>query len=160
MAEPPEAPLDDPSAVSPRFPNAEVPPLGVRLDCGRPIPEDMSMKYLAVAVVPILLLSCDSSPTSPGDELVGTWVLVSATDSDGIVMVLRADGTFRQSFEVEGLEIAFTGSWEIVGDKLVTIFDAIAGEVQTFSEGYTIRGNRLTLVDDEDGSVEIWERRE
>ena len=75
-------------------------------------------------------------------------------------MVLRADGTFRQSFEVEGLEIAFTGSWEIVGDKLVTIFDAIAGEVQTFSEGYTVRGNRLTLVDDEDGSVEIWERRE
>ncbi len=75
-------------------------------------------------------------------------------------MVLRADGTFRQSFEMEGLEIAFTGSWEIVGDKLVTIFDPIAGEGQAFSEGYTIRGNRLTLVDDEDGSVEIWERRE
>ena len=122
----------------------------------------MSMKDLTVATIfSILLLSCDRSPTSPGDELVGTWVLVSATDSGGIgtVMVLRADGTFRQSFEVEGLELAVTGSWEIVDDKLVTVF-GVGGEIETFSEGYTIRGNRLTLVDDEDGSVEIWERRE
>lgn len=121
------------------------------------------MKYMTIAILSsIFLLSCDNSPTAPGDELVGTWVLVSATGSDavGTVWVLRADGTFRQSIEVEGIEIAVTGSWELVNDKLVTVFDAIGGEVRTASEGYTLRGDRLTLVDDDDGSVEIWERRE
>ena len=121
------------------------------------------MKYLTVAILSsVFLLACDDSPTAPGDELVGTWILVSATDSEGVgaVWVLRADGTFRQSIEVEGIEIAVTGSWELVGDKLVTVFDEIVGEVRTFSEGYTLRGDRLTLVDDADGSVEIWERRE
>ncbi len=48
---------------------------------------------------------------------------------------------------------------DLVGDKLVTVFDAVGGEVRTASEEYTLRGNRLTLVDDIDGSVEIWERR-
>ena len=75
-----------------------------------------------------------------------------------VLMVLREDGTFRQSLDVDGIEISFTGSWEVVGGKLVTVFDPIGGQVETFSERYTLRGNRLTLVDDRDGSVEIWER--
>ena len=122
----------------------------------------MPMKYLTMGLLSfVFLLACDDSPTGPGDDLVGTWVLVSATDSENVdvVWVLRADGIFRQSIEVEGIEIAVTGSWEIVGDKLVTVFDAVGGEVRTASEEYTLRGNRLTLVDDIDGSVEIWERR-
>ena len=122
----------------------------------------MPMKYQTLALLSfVLLLACDDSPTGPGDELVGTWVLVSATGSEGIgsILVLRANGTFRLSFEVEGIEISLTGSWEIVGDKLIAVFDPVGGEVRTTSEEYTLRGNRLTLVDNISGSVEIWERR-
>lgn len=72
--------------------------------------------------------------------------------------VVRADGTFTQSFEVEGVTISVEGTWEIVGGKLVSVITA-AGQSEQFSEAYTIRGDRLTLVDDANGTVEIWQRQ-
>ena len=68
--------------------------------------------------------------------------------------VVRRDGTFSQSLEVEGgLSIAIEGVWEIIGGKLITTWETLSA-----SESYTIRGNRLTLVDDEDDTIEVWER--
>ena len=125
-----------------------------------------SERWLSFVLTGFLLVGClgasgCDSPTAPGEELVGTWILISTTETDapiGIRMVLRKDGTFKQSLSVEGITLSVTGTWEIVGDKLITVFDPVGGEVQSFSEEYTVRDGRLTLVDDKDGSVEIWER--
>ena len=53
------------------------------------------------------------------------------------------------------MTISVDGTWEIVGGKLVSVFTT-GGQ---FSEAYTIRGDRLTLVDDATGTVEIWQRQ-
>lgn len=57
-----------------------------------------------------------------------------------------------------GLNVSVDGTWEIVGDKLITLA-TLAGETLDGSESYTVRGDRLTLVDDETGYVEVWERQ-
>ena len=131
------------------------------------------MKLLApVLAAQLFIGGCgdDDSPTAsnPGDELVGTWVGVSSTEFESeaeeeafrnATVVVRRDGTTSLSLEVEeGLSIAIEGEWEIVGGKLIVI-STVAGETETTSESYTIRGNRLTLVDDESGTVEVWERQ-
>ena len=124
------------------------------------------MKLLAPVLAALLFIGCgdDDSPTAPGDELVGTWVGVSSTDEAeeeafrNATLVVRRDGTMSLSVEVAGLSIAIEGVWEIVEGKLISIV-SFAGETETISESYTIRGNRLTLVDDESGTVEIWERQ-
>ena len=129
------------------------------------------MKLLAPVLAALLFIGCgdDDSPTAsnPGDELVGTWVGVSSTGFESeaeeeafrtATLVVRRDGTFSLSLEVEGLSIAIEGGWDIVGGKLITIW-TLAGETETISESYTIRGNRLTLVDDENDTVEVWERQ-
>ena len=127
------------------------------------------MKLLAPVLAALLFIGgCgdDDSPTAsnPGDELVGTWVGVSSTEFEeeafrNATVVVRRDGTMSLSLEVEeGLSIAIEGEWEIVGGKLIVI-STVAGETETTSESYTIRGNRLTLVDDESGTVEVWERQ-
>ncbi len=109
----------------------------------------------------------DKSPTAPTHELVGTWVGVSSTNpeiTDGaarnITLVLRADGTQNTNFATGfgELTISLSGTWEIVEGKLVIAIHA-AGETITTSDSYTIQGDRLTLVDDDDGVVEIWERQ-
>ena len=129
------------------------------------------MKLLAPVLAVLLFIGCgdDDSPTAsnPGDELVGTWVGVSSTEFESeaeeeafrnATVVVRRDGTMSLSFEVAGLSIAIEGEWEIVGGKLIVI-STVAGETETTSESYTIRDNRLTLVDDESGTVEVWERQ-
>ena len=123
------------------------------------------MRPMLSAVILATLVGCgdDDSPTAPGDELVGTWISVSTTDADqsdfsGVLMTIRADGTLTQSFTVEGITVTVEGTWEIVGGKLISVFTG-GGETEQFTESYTLRGDRLTLVDDEDGTVEIWERR-
>ena len=123
------------------------------------------MRPMLSAVLLATLVGCgdDDSPTAPGDELVGTWISVSTTDADqsdfsGVLMTIRADGTLTQSFTVEGITVTVEGTWEIVGGKLISVFTG-GGETEQFTESYTLRGDRLTLVDDEDGTVEIWERR-
>ena len=85
------------------------------------------MKLLAPVLVALLFIGCgdDNSPTAPGDELVGTWVFVSGTgfeseaDEEALrnaTWVVRRDGTWSTSFEVEGgLSIVLEGVWEIVG---------------------------------------------
>ena len=65
--------------------------------------------------------------------------------------------TIQRSRECD-LTISLSGTWEIVGGKLVITIYA-ARETASTSDSYTIRGDRLTLVDDDDGFVEIWERR-
>ena len=129
------------------------------------------MKLLAPVLAALLFIGCgdDDSPTAsnPGDELVGTWVGVSSTESESeadeeafraATVVVRRDGTMSLSLEVEGFSIAIEGVWEIVEGKLIVIL-TVAGETVTTSESYTIRGNRLTLVDDENDTVEVWERQ-
>ena len=129
------------------------------------------MKLLAPVLVVLLFIGCgdDDSPTAsnPGDELVGTWVGVSSTELESeaeeeafrnTTLVVRRDGTWSQSTEVEGVSIAIEGVWEIVGGKLIVIL-TVAGETVTASGSYTIRGNRLTVVDDENDTVEVWERQ-
>ena len=99
---------------------------------------------------------------TPGEELVGTWILISTTETDALIemrMVIRKDGTFKQSLSTERRALSVTGTWEMIGDKLITaVFHPVGGEVS--SEEYTVRDGRLTLVDDEDkdGPVPIWER--
>ena len=128
------------------------------------------MKLLAPVLAVLLFIGCgdDDSPTAsnPGDELVGTWVGVSSTEFESeageeafrkATVVVRRDGTMSLSLEVAGLSIAIEEEWEIVGGKLIVI-STVAGETETTSDSYTIRGNRLTLVDDESGTVEIWEK--
>ena len=73
-------------------------------------------------------------------------------------MVVRRDGTFSISIEVEGFSVAIGGGWNIVGGKLITTW-TLAGETKSASESYAIRGNRLTLVNDEDDMVSVWERQ-
>ena len=76
------------------------------------------------------------------------------------VLVLRADGTFSLSAEVEGFgSIEETGLWEIVADKIVLAFTINGLPTRNQQQGYTLRGDRLTILN-EDGSVEVWERRE
>ena len=127
------------------------------------------MKLLAPVLVALLFIGCGDgdSPTAPGDELVGTWVGVSGTEFESeaeeeafrnATLVVRRDGTYSISLEVEGFSIATEGGWDIVGGKLITTW-TIAGETESDSESYAIRGNRLTLVDDEDDTVEVWERQ-
>ena len=75
-------------------------------------------------------------------------------------LVFRADGTHNTELATGfgELTISLSGTWEIVGRKLIISIHA-AGETVTTSDSYTIRGDRLTLVDDDDGFVEIWERQ-
>ena len=100
---------------------------------------------------------------TPGEEPVGTWILLSTTETGELIevrIVIRKDGTFKQSYFDERRTRIFTGTWEMVGDKLITtvVFDPVGGEVS--SEEYTVRDGRLTLVDDDDevGPVLIWHR--
>ena len=120
------------------------------------------MKLLAPVLIALLFIGCgdDDSPTAPGDELVGTWVFVSGTgfeseaEGEAFAWVVRRDGTFSLFLGVDGgLSIVIGGVWEIVGGKLITTWETLSA-----SESYTIRGNRLTLVDDEDDAVSVWER--
>ena len=76
------------------------------------------------------------------------------------VLVLRADGTFSLSAKVEVFgSIEETGSWEIVGSKIVLDYTINGLPTRSQQQGYTLRGDRLTIFN-EDGSVEVWERRE
>ena len=60
----------------------------------------------------------------------------------------------RRHIEIEGgLSIVIEGVWEIVGGKLITTWETLSA-----SESYTIRDNRLMLVDNEDDAVSVWER--
>ena len=124
---------------------------------------DIPTKYLTIAIISsVFLLSCGDSPTAPGDDLVGTWVMVKSADRNLVeaVMVFRADGTFRVSMEVEGFgSMEETGLWEIVADKIALTFNGFLAGNRNMSQGYTLRGDRLTFLY-EDGSVEVWERRE
>ena len=129
------------------------------------------MKLLAPVLAALLFIGCgdDDSPTAsnPGDELVGTWVGVSSTESESeadeeafrtATLVVRRDGTMSLSLTFEGLSIAIEGVWEIVEGKLIVIW-TVAGETETTSSSYTIMGNRLTVVHDEDDTVDVWERQ-
>ena len=124
----------------------------------------MLMKYLTVAIVSsVFLLSCDRSPTAPEDDLVGTWVLVKAREGSGTidgVIILRADGTLSLSVEAEGFfgpqSIEDTGVWAISADKIILTLYGVS--TRNLSQGYTLRGDRLTIFYN-DGSTEIWERR-
>ena len=107
------------------------------------------------------------SPTEPTHELVGNWVGVSSTNPEitdeaarSTTLVLRADGTQNTNIATGfgELTISLSGTWEIVGEKLVISIYA-AGETVTTSDSYTIEGDRLTLVDDDDGYLDIWERQ-
>ena len=84
------------------------------------------MKFLLAPLLLLAMTSCsdDDSPTAPGADLVGTWIGVSTTDNatpgiEGGMWVVRADGTFTQSFEVEGVTISVEWTWEIVGANWV-----------------------------------------
>jgi len=126
------------------------------------------MRHLPILLF-VFLVACgdNANPAAaPGDELTGTWVLVSGTEP-GLTETIeqttttthyRADGTLHQTIVMQGLEASIEGTWSVVGGKLVTIW-AAGGETYTISEAYTVRGDHLTLVNDEDQSVEIWERR-
>jgi len=124
------------------------------------------MRLVLGLFVLLTVLGCsddDKSPTSPGDDLVGTWIGISTTDPDsedfaGTMMVLEGNGKFTVSQNFEGIGISVSGTWEIVGGKFVAVL-TIGDESESISEAYTLRGNRLTFVDDEDGVVEIWERQ-
>ena len=137
----------------------------------------MLMKYLTIAIVSsVFFLSCGDTPTAPGDDLVGTWVLVSEADPNvvGGAMSFRADGTFRMSLEVKvssgSIEpFEFTGSWTIVGGQLLAVIDEaqyqgnrqeyiVQVDRQVDRQDYTIQGDRLTIFY-KDGSVGIWKRR-
>ena len=74
------------------------------------------------------------------------------------MVVYRSDGTLTVTVNILGLNVSVDGTWEIVGDKLITVA-TLAGASLGGSESYTVRGDRLTLVDDETGYVEVWERR-
>ena len=98
---------------------------------------------------------------------MGTWVGVSSTESESeadeeafrtATLVVRRDGTMSLSLTFEGLSIAIEGVWEIVEGKLIVIW-TVAGETETTSSSYTIMGNRLTVVHDEDDTVDVWERQ-
>ena len=121
------------------------------------------MRPTVLLLAAVLCLSCGDSPTGPGEELVGTWVGVSTTDDPedlfaGLSITLRADGTTALSLVVEGITISFEGTWEIVGGKLLLVV-TIGGESTQSTYEFTIRGDRLTLVDEQDGVVEIYERQ-
>ena len=136
------------------------------------------MRHLPMLFLFVFLVACgdDTNPSAaPGDELTGTWVFVSETkpgatesieQSPPQMLHLHADRTVRQTVVVkQGLELSREGTWSVVGGKLISIFavNRVArprnGETSTYSEAYTVRGDRLTLVDDEDQSIEVWERR-
>ena len=131
------------------------------------------MTRLLIGLITAGVLGCGDddkspeSPTAPTHELVGTWVGVSSTDPEvtdeaarNFTLVLRDDGT--QSTDIATgfgeLTISLSGTWESVEGKLIISIYA-AGETVTTSDSYTIEGDRLTLVDDDDGYVEIWERQ-
>ena len=134
------------------------------------------MRHLPILFLFVFLVACgdDTNPSAaPGDELTGTWVFVSETkpgatesiEQSPTTMHMHADGTVRQTIVMQGLEVPREGTWSVVGGKLISIYavNRVArprnGETSTYSEAYTVRGDRLTLVDDEDQSIEVWERR-
>jgi V8-like Glu-specific endopeptidase len=126
----------------------------------------MAHRYFAVLTT-AMALACsngdDSNPVSEvGTELVGTWVAISTTNVEssgfgGVVMVVRSDGTFTQSFQGEGYEYSASGMWSSTDGRFSTVFDPIDDSITSFSEDYAIVQDRLVLVD-VDGSVEIWMR--
>ena len=134
------------------------------------------MRHLPTLFLFVFLVACgdDTNPSAaPGDELTGTWVFVSETkpgatesiEQSTTTMHMHAEGTVRQTIVMQGLELSREGTWSVVGGKLISIFavNRVArprnDETSTYSEAYTVRGDRLTLVDDEDQSIEVWERR-
>jgi len=124
----------------------------------------MKRIVLLLALASVVACSDDDSPTAPGDDLIGTWRGVSTTDPESSeeiqrasTLVIRDDGTYRVSVDVVGVSISIEGTWEIVGVKLIIVASA-GGVTESTSNEYTIRGNRMTLVDD-NGSVEVWERQ-
>ena len=126
------------------------------------------MKRLALLLALASLVACsdDDSPTAaPGDDLVGTWRGVSSTDPEvdtdlaqSIVVVYRSDGTLTVTVNILGLNVSVDGTWEIFGDKLITVA-TLAGESSGGSDSYTVRGDRITLVDDPTGYVYVCQRQ-
>ena len=120
------------------------------------------MRQLLAVVACAFVFGCsdDNSPTGPGEDLVGTWAGVSTTDTDdavvaafaSLLITFRADGTLTISIKIESISISSEGTWEIVGGKL------ILGVTTISTVEFTVRGDRLTIID-EDGTVEIYERR-
>ena len=119
------------------------------------------MRQLLAVVACAFVFGCsdDNSPTGPGEDLVGTWAGVSTTDPDpddafaSLLITFRADGTLTISYKIESISISSEGTWEIVGGKLILGVTTIFSTVE-----FTVRGDRLTIID-EDGTVEIYERR-
>ena len=122
------------------------------------------MRQILSLILTCAIVGCgdDDSPTGPGEELVGTWVGVSTTaDFDEIASVLwtfRPDGASTYSVEFEGETVSFEETWAVVDGKLVTV-TIVGGESRQSVYEFTVRGDRLTLINIETETVEVYERR-
>jgi hypothetical protein len=110
----------------------------------------------------LVVTGCGNDPTGPGDPLVGRWTMISSSDSDTrdllsegavVTMTIHGNGTMELgfSFEIDGssVEINGTGTWAVFDNEFVYTA-TLAGETKTYRERFSVRGDILTMTDEDD----------
>ena len=131
------------------------------------------MKNLLSAILFLSILftvGCDDDATD-ADTLVGTWGLTSATvvihESESNpeetetytppevsnTLVLADDGSYAESGTYEGEISSFGGTWSATDTELTFVVE-IDGDIETWLNNYTLSGDVLTLVGEEEGDEE------
>ena len=120
------------------------------------------MLYLYVLAI-LSLGACSDNPTGPGSDLVGSWRLISGEvgfDLSEVDLTLKFynSGSLKYLIDAKdgSVSIKADGNWALVGEKLVLTI-RLPDETSSFSSKYSIRGEQLTLVND-DESVEVYRR--
>ena len=105
------------------------------------------------------------SPTGPGSDLVGTWIVISDSSDTFDLSLFDAKIKFSESGSFVGtikskdgsVGIEIEGTWSVVGDNLV-LTTTIDGETDVNKGQYSINGRQLTIVYDNGGTVEVYRR--
>jgi len=114
---------------------------------------------LSISLAVIIIFSgcsADNSPTSPTDELLGTWTLTKLTLTyQGSIselkpeqvnlqmsIVINNDQTYKSNRIENGYESIESGTWFVSGSKFTTVNEN--GYVET--KTYTINSGKLIII--------------
>ena len=132
------------------------------------------MKNLLSALLLFSILftvGCDDDDATATEDasLVGTWELTSASvvihstpeetvtfdvpNEVSITMVLAEDGSYAESGTYEGEISSFGGTWSATDTELTFVVE-IDEDIETWLNNYTLSGDVITLVGEEEGDEE------
>ncbi len=105
--------------------------------------------------------SVDEHRVASGEEIVGTWVLVSTTDTRAQDMEAEttyfADGTLESTVEIDGEEHSFSGTWRF-SLNLLNVSLPSGENTATMSGRCYIKGDTLR-IEWGLGGVEVYQRK-